>query len=146
MRLNELKAPIGSNHRKKRVGRGEGSGHGKTSGKGHKGQLARSGGSVRPWFEGGQMPLQRRLPVRGFTNISHKDYAIINLDVLNKFPDNTVVTPKLLKSTGIIKKTKDGVKVLGDGELKSSLIVKAHSFSKSAQMKIAEAGGRAEVI
>lgn len=146
MRLNELKAPIGSNHRRKRVGRGEGSGHGKTSGKGNKGQLARSGGSVRPWFEGGQMPLQRRLPIRGFTNIASKEYAIINLDVLNKFPDNTVVTPKLLKSTGIIKKTKDGVKVLGDGELKSSLIVKAHSFSKSAETKIREAGGRAEVI
>ncbi|MGB9595658.1 MAG: 50S ribosomal protein L15 [Candidatus Poribacteria bacterium] len=146
MRLNELKAPIGSNHRRKRVGRGEGSGHGKTSGKGSKGQLARSGGSVRPWFEGGQMPLQRRLPVRGFTNIASKEYAIINLDDLNKFPDNTVVTPKLLKSTGIIKKTKDGVKVLGDGELKSSLIVKAHSFSKSAEAKIREAGGRAEVI
>lgn len=146
MRLNELKAPIGSNHRRKRVGRGESSGHGKTSGKGNKGQLARSGGKVRPWFEGGQMPLQRRLPVRGFTNVTTKEYTIINLDVLNRFPDNTVVTPKLLKSTGIIKKTKDGVKVLGNGELKSSLIVKAHSFSKSAETKIREAGGRAEVI
>ena len=146
MRLNELKAPKGSNHRRKRVGRGEGSGVGKTSGKGSKGQRARSGGNVRPWFEGGQMPLQRRLPVRGFTNIFHKDYTIVNLDVLSRFPDNTIVTPKLLKSVGIIRKTKDGVKILGDGELDKSLIVKAHCFSKSAEAKIREAGGRTEVI
>ncbi|MEK7400202.1 MAG: 50S ribosomal protein L15 [Candidatus Poribacteria bacterium] len=146
MRLNELKASVGSRHRKKRLGRGEGSGHGKTSTKGHKGQRARSGGSVKPWFEGGQMPIQRRLPVRGFTSLSHKDYAIINLDMLGKFSDNTIVTPKLLKSVGIIRKTKDGVKVLGNGELKISLIVKAHCFSKSAEAKIKEAGGRAEVI
>ena len=146
MRLNELKASVGSHHRRKRIGRGEGSGHGKTSTKGHKGQRARSGGSIKPWFEGGQMPIQRRLPVRGFTSLSHKNYAIINMDVLGQFPDNTVVTPKLLKSVGIIRKTKDGVKVLGNGELKNSLIVKAHRFSKSAEAKIKEAGGRAEVI
>lgn len=146
MRLNELKASVGSNHRRKRIGRGEGSGHGKTSGKGNKGQRSRSGGNIKPWFEGGQMPIQRRLPVRGFTNLSRKEYIVINLDVLGQFSDNTVVTPKLLKSVGIIKKTKDGVKVLGNGELKISLIVKAHGFSKSAEAKIKEAGGRAEVI
>ncbi|MDQ1327512.1 MAG: large subunit ribosomal protein [Candidatus Poribacteria bacterium] len=146
MRLNELKAPAGSHHRKKRVGRGEGSGHGKTSGKGNKGQRARSGGNIRPWFEGGQMPLQRRLPVRGFTNIFHKEYTIVNIEILSIFPDNTVVTPKLLKSVGIIKKEKYGVKILGEGELDKSLIVKAHCFSKSAEEKIKEAGGRAEVI
>ena len=146
MRLNELKAPRGSNHRRKRVGRGEGSGVGKTSGKGSKGQRARSGGNVRPWFEGGQMPLQRRLPIRGFTNLFHKNYTIVNLDVLSRFPDNTIVTPKLLKSVGIIKKEKDGVKILGDGELDKSLIVKAHCFSKTAEARIREAGGRTEVI
>jgi large subunit ribosomal protein L15 len=146
MRLNELKAPKGSHHRRRRVGRGEGSGVGKTSGKGSKGQRARSGGNVRPWFEGGQMPLQRRLPIRGFTNIFHKNYTIVNLDVLSRFPDSTIVTPKLLKSVGIIKKEKDGVKILGDGELDKSLIVKAHCFSKTAEAKIREAGGRTEVI
>lgn len=146
MRLNELKAPKGSHHRRRRVGRGEGSGVGKTSGKGSKGQRARSGGNVRPWFEGGQMPLQRRLPIRGFTNLFHKNYTIVNLDVLSRFPDNTIVTPKLLKSVGIIKKEKDGVKILGDGELDKSLIVKAHCFSKTAEARIREAGGRTEVI
>jgi large subunit ribosomal protein L15 len=146
MRLNELKAPVGSNHRRKRIGRGEGSGHGKTSTKGNKGQRARSGGNIKPWFEGGQMPIQRRLPVRGFTNLSRKEYTVINLDVLGQFSENTVVTPKLLKSVGIINKIKDGVKVLGNGELNVSLVIKAHSFSKSAETKIKEAGGRAEVI
>jgi len=146
MRLNELKPPKGSTHPRKRLGRGEGSGHGKTSGKGHKGQLARSGGRVRPWFEGGQMPIQRRLPVHGFTNIFHKQYVIVNLDDLNVFPDNTIVTPKLLKSKGIIKKWTVGIKVLGDGEINRNLIVKAHRFSKSAETKIENAGGRAEVI
>jgi large subunit ribosomal protein L15 len=146
MKLNELKAPIGSRHRKKRLGRGEGSGHGKTSGKGHKGQLARSGGTIRPGFEGGQMPLKRRVPMRGFTSLSHKDYNIVNIDMLSQFPENTTVTPKLLKSVGMIKKTRDGVKILGDGEIGKSLIVKAHHFSKSAETKIRGAGGRAEVI
>ncbi len=146
MRLNELKAPKGSAHRKKRLGRGEGSGHGKTSGKGHKGQLARSGGKVRPWFEGGQIPLQRRLPVRGFTNIFHKDYTIVNVEDLNAFPDNAVITPKVLKSNRIIKKIGLGVKILGNGEINKSLVVKAHCFSKSAEQKIKDAGGRAEVI
>lgn len=146
MKLNELKAPIGSRTRKKRLGRGEGSGHGKTSGKGHKGQLARSGGTIRPGFEGGQMPLKRRLPKRGFTSLSHKYYTVVNLDELDRFPENTVVTPRLLKEVGIIRKTRDGVKILGDGELNKSLIVKARRFSKSAEAKIRDAGGRTEVI
>ncbi len=146
MRLNELRPPKGSTHAKKRLGKGQGSGHGKTSGKGHKGQLARSGGSKRAWFEGGQMPLQRRLPKRGFTNIFRKEYAIVNLDKLNKFEDGTIVTPKLLRSAGIVKKWKDGVKILGDGELEKSLTVKAHRFSKSALSKIKSAGGRVEEI
>jgi len=146
MKLNELKAPIGSRTRKKRLGRGEGSGHGKTSGKGHKGQQARSGGTVRPGFEGGQMPLQRRLPVRGFTSLSHKYYTVVNIDELDRFPENTVITPRLLKEVGIIKKTRDGVKILGDGEISKSLIIKAHCFSKSAEAKIKDAGGKTEVI
>jgi large subunit ribosomal protein L15 len=146
MRLNELSPPKGSTHARKRLGRGPGSGHGKTSGRGHKGQRSRSGGKSRPWFEGGQMPLQRRLPVRGFTNIFRKQYAIVNVDTLNRFPDDTVVTPRLLKSVGIIKKLRDGVKVLGNGELEKSLTVKAHRFSKSAVNKIENAGGKAEEI
>ncbi|MFC1712036.1 50S ribosomal protein L15 [Candidatus Poribacteria bacterium] len=146
MRLNELRPPKGSTHAKKRLGKGQGSGHGKTSGKGHKGQLSRSGGKSRPWFEGGQMPLQRRLPKRGFTNIFGKEYTIVNLDKLNGFEDGAIVTPKLLKSVGIIKKWKDGVKILGNGELEKSLTVKAHRFSKSALSKIESAGGRAEEI
>lgn len=147
MRLNELRSPKGSTHARKRLGRGPGSGHGKTSGRGHKGQRARSGGKPRPWFEGGQMPLQRRLPVRGFTNVFKKQYAIVNLDKLNRFADDTVVTPKLLKSVGIIKKMKDGVKILGDGELEvERLTIKAHRFSKSALDKIKNAGGKAEEI
>ena len=146
MRLNELRPPEGSIHAKKRLGRGAGSGHGKTSGKGHKGQLSRSGGESRPWFEGGQMPIQRRLPVRGFTNIFRKEYAIVNLNTLNRFTNDTIVTPKLLKSIGIIKKMKDGVKILGDGELEKRLTIKAHCFSKSALDKIKKAGGNAIAI
>ena len=146
MRLNELRPPKGSTHARKRLGKGQGSGHGKTSGKGHKGQLARSGGSKRAWFEGGQMPLQRRLPKRGFTNIFRKEYTIVNLDKLNKFEDGTIVTPKLLRSAGIVKKWKDGVKILGNGELEKSLTVKAHRFSQSALSKIKSAGGRTEQI
>lgn len=146
MRLNELRPPKGSTHAKKRLGKGQGSGHGKTSGKGHKGQLARSGGGSAPWFEGGQMPIQRRLPKRGFTNIFKKEYAVVNLDRLNDFEDGTVVTPKLLKSVGIVKKWKDGVKILGNGELEKSLTVKAHRFSKSALSKIEDAGGKTEEI
>ena len=146
MRLNELRPPDGSTKSRKRLGRGQGSGYGGTSGRGHKGQLSRSGGKSRPWFEGGQMPLQRRLPVRGFTNIFRKEYAIVNLDKLNRFEDGTVVTPKLLKSIGMVKKWKDGVKILGNGELEKSLTVKAHRFSKSALDKIKSAGGEAVAI
>ena len=146
MRLNELRPPKRSTHARKRLGRGQGSGHGKTSGKGHKGQLSRSGGKSRLWFEGGQMPLQRRLPVRGFTNIFRKEYAIVNLDKLNRFSDGTVVTPKLLKNVGIIKKEKSGIKILGNGDLERSLTIKAHRFSKSALVKIEKAGGRAVAI
>ncbi len=146
MRLNELRPPEGSTRARKRLGRGIGSGHGGTSGKGHKGQRSRSGHKSRPWFEGGQMPLQRRLPVRGFTNVFRKEYAIVNLDKLNSFPDDTVVTPKLLKNAGIIKKMKDGVKILGDGELEKRLTVKAHRFSESAVGKIKKAGGEAVAI
>jgi len=146
MRLNELRPPKGSTHAKKRLGRGSGSGRGKTSGRGHKGQRSRSGSKSRAWFEGGQMPLYRRLPVRGFTNIFKKQYAIVNVDKLNEFPDGAVVTPKLLKSVGVIKKFEDGVKILGDGELEKSLTIKAHRFSKSALSKIKSAGGEAVVI
>lgn len=146
MKLNELRPSKGSTHARKRVGRGEGSGHGGTSGRGHKGQLSRSGGKSRAWFEGGQMPLQRRLPVRGFTNIFKKEYAIVSLDKLNRFEDGAVVTPGLLKSVGIIKKMKSGVKILGNGELEKSLTVRAHRFSKSALSKIEGAGGKAEEI
>ncbi len=146
MKLNELRPPKGSTHPRKRVGRGIGSGHGKTSGRGHKGQLARAGGKSHIWFEGGQMPIQRRLPMRGFNNIFKKQYAIINMDVLNRFPDETVVTPELLVSSGIVKKLRDGIKVLGDGELERNLTVQAHSFSKSALDKIKSAGGTAVVV
>ncbi len=146
MRLNELRKPKGSTHARKRLGRGDGSGHGGTSGRGHKGQRARSGGNVPPWFEGGQMPLQRRLPVRGFTSVFHKEYTIVNVEKLNIFPDNTVVTPEVLKSTGVIKRLRDGVKILGDGKLQRSLVVQAHCFSRKAGAKINEAGGKAEVI
>jgi large subunit ribosomal protein L15 len=146
MRLNELRPPERSTNARKRLGRGTGSGHGRTSGKGHKGQRARSGHKLRSWFEGGQMPLQRRLPVRGFTNVFRKEYAIVNLDRLNGFPDDTVVTPKLLKNAGIIRRMKDGVKILGDGELEKRLTVKAHRFSKSAIDKIEKAGGEAVAI
>jgi large subunit ribosomal protein L15 len=146
MKLNELRPSRGSTNARKRLGRGQGSGYGGTSGKGHKGQLSRSGGKSRAWFEGGQMPLQRRLPVRGFTNVFGKHYTIVNLDRLNGFEDGTIVTPKLLKSAGIVKKWKDGIKILGNGELEKSLTVKAHKFSKSALAKIQSAGGKAEQI
>ena len=146
MRLHDLKPAEGSRKERKRVGRGIGSGLGKTSGRGHKGQKARSGGNIRPGFEGGQMPLTRRLPKRGFTNIFKKEYAIGNLSVLDNFEDGTVVTPELLIEKGIIKKIKDGVKILGSGDLGKKLTVKAHKFSKSAIDKIESIGGKAEVI
>lgn len=146
MRLHELKAPPGATKRVKRVGRGMSSGHGKTSTRGHKGQKARSGGGVRPGFEGGQMPLQRRLPKRGFTNIFKKEFAIVNVKDLNRFADGTVVTPQLLRENRLIKSSKDGVKILGDGELEKTLTVQAHRISRQAEEKIAAKGGRVEVI
>ncbi|WP_126424810.1 50S ribosomal protein L15 [Brevibacillus marinus] len=146
MKLHELKPAEGSRHTRKRVGRGIGSGTGKTAGRGHKGQKARSGGGVRPGFEGGQNPLSRRLPKRGFNNINRKEYAIVSLDALNRFAEGTVVTPELLKETGVISALRDGVKVLANGELNVKLTVKAHKFSASAAEKIAQVGGTAEVI
>ena len=146
MGLNDLKLPAGARKKKKRVGRGEGSGHGKTSCRGHKGQNARSGGGVPPWFEGGQMPLQRRLPKRGFTNIFRKEYAIVNLCDLASFSEEEVVTPALLKKRGVIKKLNAGVKVLGKGELCKPLEVEAHKFSQSAREKIEAAGGKVRLV
>lgn len=146
MKLHELKPSEGSRKVRNRVGRGIGSGNGKTSGKGHKGQNARSGGGVRPGFEGGQMPLFQRLPKRGFTNINRKDYAVINLDRLNSFDEGTEVTPELLLATGAISKLKAGVKILGNGKLEKKLTVKANKFSASAKEAIEAAGGTAEVI
>lgn len=146
MRLDELKPAEGSRFTRKRVGRGIGSGTGKTSGKGHKGQNARSGGGVRPGFEGGQMPLYRRLPKRGFKNIFAKQYVTVNVEVLEKFENGTEVTPELLKETGVISKTLDGVKFLGRGEVTKSVTVKAAKFTESAKEKIEKAGGKAEVM
>ncbi|WP_054950985.1 50S ribosomal protein L15 [Numidum massiliense] len=146
MKLHELKPAPGAKKTRKRVGRGIGSGHGKTSGRGQKGQNARSGGGVRPGFEGGQNPLIRRLPKRGFTNRNRKEYAIINLDELSRFEEGSEVTPELLLEQKVVKNLKDGLKVLGDGDLNIKLTVKAHKFSKSAAEKIQEAGGTAEVI
>ncbi len=147
MNLNELKPAEGSKKDAFRVGRGHGSGNGKTAGRGHKGQKARSGGGVRPGFEGGQMPIYRRLPKRGFTNIFAKAYTEINITALNGFEDGAVVDAAALKAAGIIKKINDGVKVLGRGDLTAkNLTVKAAKFTKSAEEKIAAAGGKAEVI
>ena len=146
MKLNELKPAVGSVTEAKRKGRGAGTGNGKTAGRGHKGQNARSGGGVRPGFEGGQMPLYRRLPKVGFTNIFAKKYVEINVSELNKFEAETVVTAELLKETGVISKILDGVVVLGRGDLDKKLTVKAARFSASAKEKIEAAGGKAEVI
>jgi large subunit ribosomal protein L15 len=146
MKLHELSPAQGAKQAPKRVGRGCGSGLGKTSGKGHKGQKARSGGGVRPGFEGGQMPLTRRLPKRGFTNIFAKVYSTVNLSDLEKFEDGTVVTADLLKEKRIIRKLNDGLKVLGNGNLSKKLTVKADKFTKSAEQKIVAAGGNAEVV
>lgn len=146
MKLNELKPPKGSRSKKKRVGRGRASGWGKTCGRGHKGQKSRSGSSNRSWFEGGQMPLTRRLPKRGFHNPLRKEYDILNIETLNRFDDDTTVTPELLGSAGIIKKKKTLIKVLGDGDLTRRLTVRVHRFSESATAKIEAAGGNAEVI
>lgn len=146
MKLHELRPAEGSRKAPKRVGRGTGSGLGRNAGKGEKGQNARSGGGVRPGFEGGQMPLYRRLPKRGFTNIFAKEYATINVDRLNIFQDGTEVTPEVLMENGVISKLYDGVKILGNGELTKKLTVKATKFSKGAAEKIETAGGKVEVI
>lgn len=147
MKLHELEKNIGATQAKKRVGRGPGSGLGKTSGRGQKGQKARSGGSINPVFEGGQLPLYRRIPKRGFKNHMFKtQYAVINVEDLNIFEDGTVVTPALLKDTGIVKKQLDGIKVLGNGKLEKKLTIQANKFSTSAKEKIKEAGSKAEVI
>ncbi|MBR0278038.1 MAG: 50S ribosomal protein L15 [Clostridia bacterium] len=146
MRLDELKPTEGSKFASKRVGRGIGSGTGKTSGKGHKGQNARSGGGVRPGFEGGQMPLYRRLPKRGFKNIFAKQYVTVNIEVLERFENGTEVTADTLKEAGIISKKLDGVKLLGRGELTKKLDVKVAGYTASAKEKIEKAGGKAEVI
>jgi len=145
MKLHELSPAPGSVKKSKRVGRGAGSGSGKTAGKGHKGQNARSGGGVRPGFEGGQMPLQRRVPKRGFNNIFATRYAIVNVSQLNQFRKGSKVDAEALKKAGLIKKEYDGVKVLGEGELTKSLTVIAAKFSASAKEKIEEAGGQVEV-
>jgi large subunit ribosomal protein L15 len=146
MDLSNLKPAAGSTKNKKRIGRGAGSGKGKTSGKGHKGQNARSGGGVKPGFEGGQMPLQRRLPKRGFVSVNKKVYALVNLRDLDTFDAGSVVDLELYGKAGLVDGIKDGVKILGDGDLTKSLTVQAHKFSKSAVEKIEAAGGKVEVI
>lgn len=147
MKLHELKSNIGATHRKKIVGRGQGSGLGKTGGRGQKGQKARSGVSINPVFEGGQLPLYRRIPKRGFSNAKFKTiYATINLGELNRFEDGTVITPALLRDTGLVKKQYNGIKVLGNGKLEKKLTIQANKFSTSALEKIKEAGSKAEVI
>lgn len=146
MRLHELSPAPGASKDVKRKGRGHGSGNGKTAGKGHKGQNARSGGGVRPGFEGGQMPLYRRIPKRGFTNIFAKQYAEVKLTDLNKFEDGTVVTPQLLKESGVNRKVCDGVVVLGTGNIEKKLTVQAARVTKGAKEKIEAAGGKVEVM
>lgn len=144
--LHNLKPPAGSTSAKKRRGTGMGSGLGKTAGRGEKGQKSRSGARTKRGFEGGQMPLHRRLPKRGFTNIFKKEYAVVNLERLRKFPAGTAVSPQVLVEAGIVKNLRDGVKILGNGELDHPLTISAHLFSKSAQEKITKAGGKFEVL
>ena len=147
MKLHTLAPAEGATKERKRLGRGVGSGTGNTSGKGHKGQNARSGGGVRPGFEGGQLPLFRRLPKRGFSNANFKvRYAVINLSDLNRFEDGAVVTPEILKEMGLVKNQLDGIKVLGNGTLEKKVNVKAHKFSSVAKEQIEKMGGKAEVI
>lgn len=146
MKLHELSPAPGSTKERKRIGRGTSSGTGKTAGRGHKGQNARSGGGVRPGFEGGQNPLYRRLPKRGFINPTRKEYAIVNIEELNNFAENTEITPELLKEQGIVKDAKSGIKILGNGDVTVKLTVKANKFSQSAVEKIEAAGGKTEVI
>lgn len=146
MNLHELKPVAGARHVRKRVGRGTSSGMGKTSGRGTKGQNSRSGGGVRPGFEGGQTPLFKRLPKRGFTNVSRKEYDVINIEQLNCFKEGTVVNAEKLAKQGLIDKKNNMIKVLGNGKLNVKLTVVAHKFSKSAEKGIIEAGGKTEVI
>ena len=146
MKLHELSPAEGSTKASKRIGRGHGSGQGKTAGKGHKGQNARSGGGVAIGFEGGQTPLFKRIPKRGFTNFTRVEYAVVNLDTLNRFEDGAVVTPEVLKETGIVKKQLNGIKVLGNGKLEKKLTVKCNKISASAKKAIEEVGGTVEVL
>ena len=147
MKLNELKTNPGSTHRRKIVGRGPGSGSGKTAGRGEKGQKARSGASIKPWFEGGQNPLYKRIPRRGFNNARFTTrYAVVNVEDLNVFEDNTTVTPELLREKGLVKKELSGIKILGSGDLTKKLVVKANVFTNSAISKIESNGGKVEVI
>ena len=146
MRLDDLKPAAGANKKRKRVGRGDGSGHGKTSCRGHKGQGARSGGNTKPGFEGGQMPLQRRLPKRGFRNPFKVDVAVVNLTQLEAFPAGSEITPELLTERGVVSGKGRKVKILADGALSKSLTVKAHGFSERAKEKIEACGGKAELI
>lgn len=144
--LNELKPAPGATKKPKRVGRGPGSGHGKTATRGHKGQKSRSGTSIRPGFEGGQMPLHRRLPKRGFTNIFKKEYTLVHLADLSRFASGSVVTPQVLEEQGLIRNQRKEIKILADGELNHPLTVHAHKFSESAKEKILKAGGQVETI
>ena len=146
MELNTIKSPGGARKKPKRVGRGRSSGHGKTSCRGENGQRSRSGSKSSRGYEGGQMPLQRRVPKRGFTNIFRKEYETVNVESLNAFENGAEVTPELLGEKGIVKLKRDGVKILGDGELKVSLTVRANRFSKTAKEKIEAAGGKVEVV
>ena len=146
MNLGSLKPSPGSIKKRKRVGRGPGSGHGKTSCRGHKGQRSRSGSKIRPWFEGGQMPLQRRVPKRGFTNIFKKQFQLVNVRDLDRITGKKAVTPEVLLSAGLINKKSIPVKVLGDGEIKNSIEISAHAFSASAKEKIEKAGGKVTIL
>jgi large subunit ribosomal protein L15 len=146
VKIHELKPSKGARSGRKRVGRGPGSGHGQTSGRGDKGQKARAGGHVQPWFEGGQLPLHRRVPKRGFTNIFRQEYAIINLKDLSRFEAGASLAPGFFWEQGMIKHRNDLVKILGEGEISQALTISAHKFSRSAIQKIEAAGGRAEVI
>lgn len=146
MRLGELRGAPGSTKKRKRIGRGPGSGHGKTSTRGHKGQKSRSGGKVHPWFEGGQMPLQRRIPKRGFTSIFKQEYQVVNLGLLEKCGRVEIINPLVLKNSGLIKKENLPVKILGEGKIDFPVTIQAQAFSQSAKEKILAAGGKVELI
>jgi large subunit ribosomal protein L15 len=146
MRVQDLSPPEGSTKKRKRVGRGPGSGHGKTSCRGHKGQKARSGGSIAPGFEGGQMPFTRRIPKRGFTNIFKKSYAVVNLKDLSRLGQRDAIDIEALREAGLVKKTQDGVKVLGEGEITQPLVLKVNRVSRTAKSKIEAAGGKVEIL